>query len=77
MSATHLKAGLRWAMEISRLGNQYLQDCYQLNFDHGKIPDTFEEVIPAGHKINEILPIFKKIEPEEVKTYREKFGGHH
>ena len=26
MSATHLKAGLRWAMEISRLGNQYLQD---------------------------------------------------
>ena len=23
---THLKAGLRWAMEISRLGNQYLQD---------------------------------------------------
>lgn len=120
MIATHLKAGLRWAMEISRLGNQYLQDaepwtvlktnpelcgticnvavnlvylisnifepfmpgfsnkvCYQLNFDHGKIPDTFEEVIPAGHKINEILPIFKKIEPEEVKTYREKFGGHH
>ena len=95
---THLKAGLKWAMEISRLGNQYLQDaepwtvlksdpeqcgticyvavnlvylisnvfepfmpgfsdkvCYQLNFDHGKIPDVFEEVIPAGHKINKIL----------------------
>lgn len=116
--ATHLKAGLKWAMEISRLGNQYLQEaepwtllksdpeqcaticyvavnlvylisnvfepfmpgfadkvCYQLNFDHGKIPDTFEEVIPAGHKINKILPIFKKIEPEEIKAYREKFGG--
>ena len=48
---------------------------YQLNFDHGKIPDVFEEVIPAGHKINKILPIFKKIEPEEIKAYREKFGG--
>ncbi|CBK25451.2 uncharacterized protein [Blastocystis hominis] len=118
MMGTHLKAGLKWAMEISRLGNQYLQDaepwtvlksdpeqcgticyvavnlvylisnvfepfmpgfsdkvCYQLNFDHGKIPDVFEEVIPAGHKINKILPIFKKIEPEEIKAYREKFGG--
>ena len=38
-------------------------------------PDVFEEVIPAGHKINKILPIFKKIEPEEIKAYREKFGG--
>ena len=26
MYHTHLKAGLKWAMEISRLGNQYLQD---------------------------------------------------
>lgn len=118
MMGAHLKAGLKWAMEISRLGNQYLQEaepwtvlksdpeqcgticyvavnlvylisnvfepfmpgfsdkvCYQLNFDHGKIPDVFEEVIPAGHKINQILPIFKKIEPEEIKAYREKFGG--
>ena len=120
MYGTHLKAGLKWAMEISRLGNQYLQDaepwavlktnptlcgticnvainliylisnifepfmpgfsdkvCYQLNYDHGMIPDVFEEHIPAGHKINPVLPIFKRIEPEEVKAYREKFGGSH
>ena len=104
MYGTHLKAGLKYAMEISHLGNQYLQDaepwavlktnpalcgticyvavnlvylisnifepfmpgfsdkvCYQLNMDHGMIPTTFEELVPAGHKINQILPIFKRI----------------
>ena len=92
MYGTHLKAGLKWAMEISRLGNQYLQDaepwtvlktnpelcgtiCYvAVNLIY-LISNIFE-IIPAGHKINEILPIFKRIEPEEVKAYREKFGGH-
>lgn len=50
--------------------------CYQLNMDHGMIPTTFEELVPAGHKINQILPIFKRIEPEQVKELREKFRGH-
>lgn len=44
--------------------------------DHGMIPTTFEELVPAGHKINQILPIFKRIEPEQVKELREKFRGH-
>ncbi|KAK8797092.1 hypothetical protein WA158_004302 [Blastocystis sp. Blastoise] len=118
MSKTLIKAGLKSAMEISRLGNQYLQDaepwtlfksdrtycntimnlcanlvylianifepfmpafadkvCYQLNYPHGDIPDSFEFILPADHVINPILPLFKKIEPEEIAAYRARFAG--
>ncbi len=44
--------------------------CYQLNYQHGSIPDTFEFVLPAHHQLNPILPLFKRIENEEVYCLR-------
>ncbi|PAV60137.1 hypothetical protein WR25_18500 [Diploscapter pachys] len=31
--------------------------------------------LKPGHKIQKIAPLFKKIEPDQVKAFREKFGG--
>ena len=47
----------------------------QLDYHHIPIPDVFSlDLIPAGHKIGIPKTLFRKLEAEEIKGWREVFG---
>lgn len=44
------------------------------DFIHGH-PERITQLVKAGHKIGKPLPIFREISNEEIKKWKEEFGG--
>lgn len=50
----------------------------QLGLDkarYGYIPDTIVNMLPPGHKIGKVSPLFAKIDDQLIEELREKYGG--
>lgn len=47
----------------------------QLNIADQKLPSSLGLELPAGHKLGTVLPIFRKLEDDEIEGFRTKFGG--
>lgn len=50
----------------------------QLGLDkarYGYIPDTVVNMLPPGHKIGKVSPLFAKIDDQLIEELREKYGG--
>ena len=47
----------------------------QLNLEKRLVGDRFGRMIPPGHQINDPKPLFRKLEDDEIKGYKERFAG--
>lgn len=50
----------------------------QLGLDknnYGYIPDVIVNVLPCGHKIGKPVPLFEKIEDQQIEMLRQKYAG--
>ncbi len=118
MDALGLRKALSIAMNVSSIGNSYLQHsepwellktdpercktvithaaqlakllislmdpfipgfsekvAYQLNVDVPALPEEFAIDLPAGHALNNVVPLFRQIRAEEVAYFRATYSG--
>jgi len=47
----------------------------QLNAKPIQLPKSFGAYLPASHKVNDAVPLFRKLEDAEIKDYRDRFAG--
>ena len=40
-----------------------------------QLPKSYGAFLPAGHEVGDAQPLFRKLEDDEIKEYRERFAG--
>ena len=47
----------------------------QLKTEARQLPKTYGAFLPADHVVGDAVPLFRKLEDDEIKEYRDKFAG--
>ena len=47
----------------------------QLKTEARQLPKTYGAFLPADHVVGDAVPLFRKLEDDEIKDYRDKFAG--